>query len=791
MKLIYDKLRSRSADWRILAYDLGFNQNDTKRIQEENSDVEVRLRAVCAEWVKRNPKGSLRDVDKALKKHRDNDEALNFGAPEKRRGGQFCCYMYIVLISLVLLSIATIYLQNVLHPSKAVVSPDIHQPSTPQPPPKYKLRKYNIPINGTVTDSLKLFEEDFWYLLAHIQVVLNKDIAIDKEKMEHLGRYLSNCFNVSYRPVSDQQGIDQIDLIFRGIKHLFNFMDTSLLKDLDKRFLNRTFSSKLADYDKSLDQFLRSTRITRLVHQVWTAKKEDNKIFEIVLELGHNWNDKNLKNLQKFIEHVFGADASLMRLISIHHSILTVIYELPMSLYLSVFSKFVNSQPLFQMADILGGFIGGNYFVFNRTRMLNDTTEVLFDILSAEDEHFYISYFQFLVDIGADVNYIHSSLGLTPLMVAIELGKQEAITTLLNLNADPMIYNLEGYTSLHKCIILGYVECVKLHLELGVDPNTRTKDEFGMTPLLLATYNRQVEIMKALLRKNAKVNTCSCSKWLFPYIFPTRAHLQPFFLINMLHCNGLSPLVQSVCQGRIDLVNLLLEHGADPNSCFGMSSVLDMAITSQRFGIVKALLKHNASVNGLYGMTTPLMSAFLLDVLDDFGEHEYVKLFEILLNHGADINILNDEFVSATPLMIAVVYGKVRMVELLLIKGTSVTEIIKNGITATDLVNYQLRKNFGYSLKDIEISRRYLTIKNLLSFYEKKQQLSQNDPEKFLHLETKYTRSNSSIYELVYEAKYVLKNDSISHIGPIVDTLRSLVLDKYLPDTILKSFLSV
>ena len=138
---IYDKLRSRSADWRILAYDLGFNQNDTKRIQEENSDVEVRLRAVCAEWVKRNPKGSLRDVDKALKKLRDSDEALNFGAPEKRRichvfmCTAWCSLLLLTLVLAILVACLLLYFYY-LHPSTEVILYEIHRP-IPEPPSNY------------------------------------------------------------------------------------------------------------------------------------------------------------------------------------------------------------------------------------------------------------------------------------------------------------------------------------------------------------------------------------------------------------------------------------------------------------------------------------------------------------------------------------------------------------------------------------------------------------------------------------------------------------------------------
>ena len=972
---MYNKLKTRSANWKSMAYDLGFNNNDVEKIAMDHQffGVDTCLRVVCADWAQKHPGKSLKDVDDAIN---------NVSSPGTRYNR---CHWFRIFAVACLLAMLTFI---------ALVSYDIHNNASILPiiavnrelryqqapaiettsnsiDNKFEFSKCNIPVHDTIADALKHFNNVFVSLLSRIQTALNKYIAGDKGKLEVLGRYLSNCFNVSYRPVNYQQGIDQIDALFLQIKQFINFMDTSLLIGLDDTFLKSNFSSPLTCYKKLLDQFMESTLIINLTELDWAVHAEKNNTL-LVLKLGHNWNDKNLKNLQKFKKHVFGADASLMRLISIHHSILTVIYELPKSLYQSVLLN-VRHHILFLQISVLSLSIEEVvlFKIIEDAVMYNDTSEALFTILSIEgkDEQFYTSLIHFLVDIGANVNYYSNCLGFTPLMMVIDLDMQAAIVTLLELNADPniirrdsglsplikaainnktelvetllefkanpnivmidinattpllvasrfgyslivnklleygadpkyqslfggfsalhlavamghnqcvdillefnadpnaknhngvtplhyaiynnqfaaiqrlllydvdlnvtfdnatflhlatelcqsesveillststfnvnaafkgttplslaicgncsavirlllkynadpMVYDSLGRTSLHTCIVLGYIECVRIHLEFGVDPNTRTKDRLGYTPLLLATRLEQPEIMKILLDMNAKVNTHSGFKTLF---YSKQDNHWPFSLVNMLYCNGLSPLVHSVHLGRIDLVNLLLEHGADPNSCTEKHSALGKAVVLQHFEIINVLLEHGASVNGLHDVFSPIFLAVQCDLIN------VVKLF---LDHGADINML-DRGLAVTPLMIATLQGNIRMVDLLLKKGANVSAAtIKNGIlhvTVADIVNYELEENFGYSLQNMEISRRYLTIKKLLSYYEKKQKLSQNDLEQ-THSETSYTHSaNSSIYELVYEVEYVLKNYSTihSHIGRNITTLTSVV----------------
>ena len=100
---MYKKLLSRSADWKNMAYALGFELNTVQVISQENpGDVNTCLRIVCNKWVQKYPDKSLIDVDKALNSHTSN------GVPQKRKNR--CHWFYILLV---IFSVFLIYMYSV------------------------------------------------------------------------------------------------------------------------------------------------------------------------------------------------------------------------------------------------------------------------------------------------------------------------------------------------------------------------------------------------------------------------------------------------------------------------------------------------------------------------------------------------------------------------------------------------------------------------------------------------------------------------------------------------------
>jgi hypothetical protein len=114
---------------------------------------------------------------------------------------------------------------------------------------------------------------------------------------------------------------------------------------------------------------------------------------------------------------------------------------------------------------------------------------------------------------------------------------------------------------------------------------------------------------------------------------------------NKVTANGKSPLSRAICHGDVQLVELLLRHGAEPNETH-----------PRRPGLV-------AQRGRRYTGRTP-MAWVILSSLDIIIKKQMISQ---LLDHGADINHPNS--IGTTPLFWAIVNNDHEMLEFLLENG--------------------------------------------------------------------------------------------------------------------------
>eukprot|EP00698_Gefionella_okellyi_P026280 TRINITY_DN9949_c0_g1_i1.p1 TRINITY_DN9949_c0_g1~~TRINITY_DN9949_c0_g1_i1.p1 ORF type:complete len:588 (-),score=125.34 TRINITY_DN9949_c0_g1_i1:6-1736(-) len=95
--------------------------------------------------------------------------------------------------------------------------------------------------------------------------------------------------------------------------------------------------------------------------------------------------------------------------------------------------------------------------------------------------------------------------GLTPLMAAASVGRDDIVSALLDAGADMNLRNERCGTALCVAVMSGQVRCVKALLDHDAEPDIGDRE--GRTPLILAAMAKNRVIFRMLLKANASANT--------------------------------------------------------------------------------------------------------------------------------------------------------------------------------------------------------------------------------------------------------------------------------------------
>lgn len=219
---------------------------------------------------------------------------------------------------------------------------------------------------------------------------------------------------------------------------------------------------------------------------------------------------------------------------------------------------------------------------------------------------------------------------VTALMLAAEAGQEAAVRALLEAGAgiqqadDSNEPRRSKSTALAYACRAGQTQVARLLLEAGANPNHRLS--YGHTILDESCYEAPLELIRLLLARGADPNA-SCGK-------------SDYFALR-----------RAVSSNRLDVVQLLLENGADVNGVDDDGETpLIYASRALRLEIVRLLLEKGASVaSQTQGKLTALHRVVIS--LSDIGPEldaaatetfgRGMKIVRLLLENGADLNAVS------------------------------------------------------------------------------------------------------------------------------------------------------
>ena len=295
------------------------------------------------------------------------------------------------------------------------------------------------------------------------------------------------------------------------------------------------------------------------------------------------------------------------------------------------------------------------------------------------------------------LNDFQEMSGLTALMYASRNGHSEVVQLLLNAKAKCDLQTDSGETALYLAVIQVYPDIVQLLLEYGADPNISNRD--GVTAIHAAVASISLATGGDIVGNTLPILSCGTYEHHLKIMKLLIA--QPNVKINETNFLGLTILMAASSVENAQIVEQLLEAGADPNIS-SKKTTIDKAF----LGIFKSLFSERT----LCGNET-IIGWTALTIACAFGHLEVVKL---LLKAEANPNHQKkDKWTTA--LMIAAKNGFSDIVQQLLEYGADPNieqHILVNEIFITSCL--PKTHTIGYTALIYACERMHSEVVNLL-----------------------------------------------------------------------------
>ncbi|KAG9237406.1 ankyrin repeat-containing domain protein [Amylocarpus encephaloides] len=272
-----------------------------------------------------------------------------------------------------------------------------------------------------------------------------------------------------------------------------------------------------------------------------------------------------------------------------------------------------------------------------------DPKEPLFGMsplhLAARMGHVEVS--KLLITAKADVNFL-SLFDITPLANVAPLGHVEIVKLIIDAKADVNLKDESGWSVLQNSVNRGMHTMVKLLLDAGIDKNYPSDESYT---LIQAAWKDFPKCCKALLEAGADTSMPNDTR---PPLW-WAANIGLVSICRLLLEYGADPnwkstahapiLIQAVNESKVELVELLLDKGADidaqDESVFYHPTVLSCAAQNTSTEVVECLLKRGANIEkeGTDGITAVYYASL----------NDHVDITRLLVEAGANVNIITTQ----------------------------------------------------------------------------------------------------------------------------------------------------
>ncbi len=263
-------------------------------------------------------------------------------------------------------------------------------------------------------------------------------------------------------------------------------------------------------------------------------------------------------------------------------------------------------------------------------------------ILALENEYFDLA--DSMLQHGAEIS-VRDKQGWTPLIWASIKGYKQIVEFLVKNGADLHICSDDGWNALTGAFLKQHSGIVDLLRERGAHFGRKYKE----AALLSAYEHGSLDIVRYLIADGVNVNIggSDTQPLLISVIGRADGDILDMMLdagadVNIRDKDGNPALLNAILAAQDRCAVRLIESGASVNARGPQWAPIHAAADRGRVDLCKALIAANASVDQLgVGKRTALMQA---------SKRKHAEVVELLLEHGADPNLIDEKYASSLDL---------------------------------------------------------------------------------------------------------------------------------------------